>query len=494
MGRIGSVAWDPKDVAVLKEGTAATSKGIPLKLAYGSDFPYREAEEHGPAQYNGAGLRPSLARGGLSNVWGAAMMPYRASDIADWPIQISDLASHYEAVLGFTGLSARQDALAADFPLYSRKAVPLELSRQAQSLMGRLQRNSSWLEQKGIRFGQARIAVKASAAGTKERVGVSGLENGCVYCGLCMYGCPYGHIYNASETLEELKGRAGFRYEPDVIVTGVREEAGSAWIEGYDRSTRRRFQTAYARVYLASGVISSTRILLRSGGVYEEPVWMKDSQYFLFPLALARSAGDVRTEELHTLSQLFIEVMDMSISPCTIHLQVYSYNDLIGEAVAGALGPLDKVLGFARRALERRLLVAQGYLHSRHSARLAVSLVKTETEIGDRLDMKVSQQPETRRIISQLMRKLLRLAPRLGAWPVIPMLQVAEPGRGFHSGGTFPMRAKPGRLETDIVGRPFGWDRVHVVDATVLPSVPATTITFTVMANAHRIASESARL
>jgi choline dehydrogenase-like flavoprotein len=29
--------------------------------------------------------------------------------------------------------------------------------------------------------------------------------------------------------------------------------------------------------------------------------------------------------------------------------------------------------------------------------------------------------------------------------------------------------------------------RVHVVDASVLPSVPATTITYTIMANAHRI-------
>jgi hypothetical protein len=32
------------------------------------------------------------------------------------------------------------------------------------------------------------------------------------------------------------------------------------------------------------------------------------------------------------------------------------------------------------------------------------------------------------------------------------------------------------------------------VDATVLPSVPATTITFSVMANAHRIGWESAAL
>jgi choline dehydrogenase-like flavoprotein len=53
------------------------------------------------------------------------------------------------------------------------------------------------------------------------------------------------------------------------------------------------------------------------------------------------------------------------------------------------------------------------------------------------------------------------------------------------------MRAQPGNFESDLLGRPFGWSRVHVVDASVLPTVPATTITFSVMANAHRIASQT---
>ncbi len=51
--------------------------------------------------------------------------------------------------------------------------------------------------------------------------------------------------------------------------------------------------------------------------------------------------------------------------------------------------------------------------------------------------------------------------------------------------------AKPRVLETDRLGRPQGLSCVHVVDASVLPSIPATTITYAVMANAHPIATES---
>jgi choline dehydrogenase-like flavoprotein len=90
--------------------------------------------------------------------------------------------------------------------------------------------------------------------------------------------------------------------------------------------------------------------------------------------------------------------------------------------------------------------------------------------------------------------KLMANARSLGGAPVVPAMQFAEPGRSYHSGGTFPMRAKPGKFETDTLGQPTGLERVHLLDASVFPSIPATTITLTVMANAHRIATQAANL
>ena len=45
--------------------------------------------------------------------------------------------------------------------------------------------------------------------------------------------------------------------------------------------------------------------------------------------------------------------------------------------------------------------------------------------------------------------------------------------------------------DTDNLGRPFGWKHVHIVDTSVLPSIPGTSIGLLAMANAHRIASEA---
>ena len=78
--------WDPASVSRVKANVQATSEGLPQKIAFGSDFPYQQTNDFFPAVRQGVHLLPSLARGGLSTVWGAAVLPYRAEELADWPI------------------------------------------------------------------------------------------------------------------------------------------------------------------------------------------------------------------------------------------------------------------------------------------------------------------------------------------------------------------------------------------------------------------------
>ena len=177
----------------------------------------------------------------------------------------------------------------------------------------------------------------------------------------------------------------------------------------------------------------------------------------------------------------------------TAHIQVYSNNDLISRAISKTFGPLQRPLGFLVRDLQERMLVAQGYLHSKHSSRIAVCLRKDSTTGQERLELRAELQASTRVQARKLVYQLCKNARRIGGIPLPMMLNIAEPGRGFHSGGSFPMSAEPRGFQTDLLGRLPGWKRVHAVDATVFPSIPATTITFSAMANAHRIGWEAAR-
>jgi len=80
-------------------------------------------------------------------------------------------------------------------------------------------------------------------------------------------------------------------------------------------------------------------------------------------------------------------------------------------------------------------------------------------------------------------------------YPVIPMLRLSPGGKSYHWGGSFPHAAdRPTIFSSDRLGRIGSWERIHLVDASVFPTVPAMTFGLTVMANAHRIASESLEL
>ena len=100
-----------------------------------------------------------------------------------------------------------------------------------------------------------------------------------------------------------------------------------------------------------------------------------------------------------------------------------------------------------------------------------------------------SQIPMFRQVCS----KVLQAAPRLDLWPVLPMMFFSARGKELPLRGQLPsqLTARRRPVHHRPVGRLGQWSRVHLVDASVFPTVPATTFTLTIMANAHRIATET---
>ena len=470
-----SSAWTKESIRFLKEGMESSSSGILLKLAYGSDFPYREPAGATPVFCEGADTKPSYAQGGLSTVWGSAVLPYRQEDINEWPVTVEDLEPGYRAVLTWMPLAARRDDLHSVFPLYSDNYSPMPLSRQATALLGDLEKRKSKLKDQGVLFGASRLAVNpAQTTGSP----------GCVTCGLCMYGCPHRLIYSSDLTLNALLLHPRFHYRGGLTVRTAEENSSGVTLSAMDeRGGTVRLEGD--RVFLAAGVLGTASILLRSAGQYDQPITLKDSQYYLLPLLRGKGTAEVSTERLHTLAQLFFEIFDSSVSPYTIHLQTYTYNELFRDPVVAKLGPARPF--FPLETFVGRLLLFQGYLHSAHSPHIELTLHKTAE--SDKLSAVGVANPDTGKTLRKLVKKLTGLARLTGLMPLFPMLQPGKPGRGFHSGGTFPMRSNPGAGESDTFGRPSGMKRVHAVDASVFPTVPATTITLTVMANAYRIGS-----
>jgi choline dehydrogenase-like flavoprotein len=466
--------WLAEQTQAVRDAFPVSIKHVPLKPAYGSLFPYALADPDLPIAREHADSLPSLAYGGLSNSWGASMLPFRQSDIADWPVTLAELAPHYEAVLRFVPLAAERDELSRIFPLYSDAPGALQRGSHAQMLLSRLRRHAATLNAAGFSFGASRLAVVTSPEHPQR----------CRNSGMCLHGCPYRSIYNASHTLDTLVREGRVDYRDGVYVDRLTEADESVTIHFHKRARPREAGSlAATRVFVGCGSISSTRLMLESMGYPRFHRRLHDSQYFVIPMLSTRASRASVATQGNTLAQLYIEIEDERLSEHTVHLQLYGYNDLVLSALATRLPAGASSLERWLQPLLGRLVVIQGYLHSADSPGLSIERVADGVRIiGDTAETGATR---VRRII----RRLARAGYYLGMFPMFGFAQVGAPGKGNHLGGSLPMRREPGELETDTLGRPRGWRRVHVIDASVFPSVPATTVTLSVMANAHRIAT-----
>jgi len=129
---------------------ACTPEGLEVKTQFGSDYSSRLPEGTAGVDFGDVALSASVASGGLSNIWGAAILPYREHDIADWPLKLGDLLPHYRAVSRLTSCTGDVgDPLGELFPPVAEKFEPLELSRQGAGLLRDLNRSRAALVRDG---------------------------------------------------------------------------------------------------------------------------------------------------------------------------------------------------------------------------------------------------------------------------------------------------------------------------------------------------------
>jgi ferredoxin len=480
----GHSRWDASLVeSVSKQPVTSKTTGIPDKSLYGSDYPFRNIGQLDglTAAAHATTSLISAAYGGFSTVWGSQLMPFTASAFQSWPVSAETMRPHYEAILNQIPFAGEKDDLAGNFPLM-HTPVPLpQMSPRSRWVLDAYDRHRPTLNRWGITIGKARLAFNPVE---------------CVRCGMCMTGCPYGLIYSAAQTFDTLRRTNRLTYHSGLLALRVGEDADKAFVVAKEIATGRTLRFEADRVYVACGAMGTTRLIGSSLGLFNVGLSMLESQQFLLPMLSLRATSDPRQELDFTLNQ-FNMIVALNGSPVDIsQIHFYSFSPAFIEALPSLLR-----VPSAERAqvqLLRRLTVALGYLPSWRSPRLLVRLRPASND-ASLPGLHIARDPAPLGRNSMLRTVLTRLgqsAPFLDLYPVLPMLRLAAGGKSYHFGGSFP-HARNGMsaiFGTDRLGRVRSWQRIHLVDASVFPNIPAMTFTLTIMANAHRIASESLEL
>lgn len=472
--------WDADIVRLVRENPTVHTRPIPRKLSFGSDYVYGQGRAFAPTAGPVDEMSFTFACGGLSTVWGGAMLPTAEGDMVEWPFGRAALDDAYAAVLNALPLSAAHDGLEAAFPLYREPGCTVPLSPPSRRMMDRFRRNSDRLAAKGIVAGMARLAVTAEAQGDVA---------GCDGCGLCLSGCPRGAIWNSGVDIEAMHRAGTLRYRSGVVVTRFSEDEGGAELALLDPASGEVRSERFDRVFVACGSINTARLTLASLNLFGQPRRMHESQKFLVPMLRPDGDPGLFTETSFTLPNAVLVVRDDEDGHWS-QVQISPINDLALQKL-GIRPSAPAALKALVRPFLGRMVFGWGSIHSRYSAGIDLTL-EPGNGAAPVLRVQPRDNPAFPLAYRRVVRRLLANAAPLGLLALPPLARLSSPGSGNHYGSVFPMRADPRQIwETDLLGRPGGMQRVHLVDATVLPSIPGTTLALPTMANAWRIGTEA---
>ncbi len=474
--------WDRADVSFITSNpTIHNKKTFPQKLAFGSDFFYGKTDQYQFIESDGIMPPVSYAKGGLSVGWGASVLPPDDNDIKSWPITNKELEPYYRSVLSELPYSASDDGLSSIFPLYSKKINPLDLTSGNKEILQDLQNHGSFEGKKNILFGQSRLLVQSAKN--------SPLNGGCRYCGYCMSGCVYGYIYKSSQDIDKLISSGLIDYIPNTLVQSVLEKGNIVEVLTHRKDTEEINKFIFDKVLVAAGAVNSTRIVLRSKKLYNQEIRLLSTVTFIAPVFRIKKMK-IDWPNANTQPGIFLEYKTDAISDNWIHVQLSTPNEMVLEKLGVNLNKRNIFQWFKKKVVEH-LFVVHGNIHSDHANGYFLVLKKSTNDKQDVLHSRREQIQGTQHTLKQSVWKLFLILRKTGCYLLLPFVQNSIRSGGFHVGGSLPMMEEPLKeTDTNLMGNPKGWRHIHVIDSSIFPSLPATTIGLLAMANAARIASK----
>jgi choline dehydrogenase-like flavoprotein len=416
-------------------------------------------------------------------VWTGGVYPLHDGELADFPFGHAELAPGYEEVARRIGIGAAEDDLARFMPLPAARQEPLALDAASARLLAAYERRRAELHAAGCFAGRSRVAVLSAPEDDRGE---------CTYLGRCLLGCPRGALYTPSLTLARLLAEPEFRYLPGAFVSHcvwdrTRRVTGVV-VAGPDGGEE---VVPAELVALAAGALSSARIALdsvrRATGEILVLDGLMDNQQLLVPFLHLGSLGravEMRSYPYHQLClglveddpRDYVHVQLTTLKTAIVHpILARLPGGLVGATrlfrlVRGALGVANVNLADTRRR------DCTATIEPRPGAPSTLVLdyrpAAGDGERGER----------ARRRVAWVLGRLGCLAPRAAA-------HVRPKGASVHYAGLVPMGGAAAPLTASAEGESREVRGLVFADGVTFPFLPAKNLTYTLMANAVRIAN-----
>lgn len=440
-----------------------------------------------------SGFEPlfSFAAGGLAQAWTGGSYPFTDKDLVDFPFNYADIEPYYAEISERIGVIGHEDDLSPHYPLHPNLIPPIQFDTHSRLLVDRYESKREKLNQKhGVVMGRSRVAVLS-----EDREG----RAACDYSGRCLWGCPTQSLYVPAITLEKCKSFDNFTYIPHRLVTH--------FIYKNSSDASRRIKTLVAlkpgsgetveypveTLVLAAGALPSSKIFLdsvyRHDGQVLELTGLMDNRQVLMPFinpAMLGKSYDPQSYQYHQLAVGF----EWGEHGDYIHGQVTTLKTALMQPVLQTM-PLDwHTATFLGRNLHSALGVVNMNYSDYRRAGNNVSIIP-DPEAGKKsttLKIQYSPPPDEDKKIAATLKIVKKFFKGLGVIVPPGQTHTRPMGASVHYSGTLPMstEARPHTVSPDC--RSHDFENLYVVDGASFPYLPAKNLTFSLMANAARVA------
>lgn len=412
----------------------------------------------------------SLAKGGLANAWGAGVFRFTDEDLKSFPVRYAELEPYYDALTTHVGVSGVNDDLAPWFRSDSELLPPIRLCSMANDLIDRYTAARGRFNSEGVYIGRARLAVLTAEHRGRAPYAYEHTE---------FFRPNIEAIYTPAFTLDELVREGRVDYRPGWLVEKFEEIEGGVEIfaKSVDGEKIRSFKAR--KLLVGAGALNTSRIVLASAKDNVTLLPIMDNPMACFPVFRLDRFGRGLEQEDGSAGQLNIIFQDVE-GVGTVQGAFLGTNGPLRSDVLFDL-PLpasaaSTILKYTASATAFIILFYPGVVRPYNFLRF-----KRNGALA------IEYKPEP--CNSKLEIKFMKMLRKVGYYSHPALLQYPPMGTGLHYAGMLPMSENPEQYQCHPDGRLSGTQNIHIIDGACFSALPAKNLTFTIMANAMRIAS-----
>ena len=422
----------------------------------------------------------SLSYGGLGNAWGAGCYIFSNAEFEKMGFKKNLFEKSYQTVGDRIGISAGlDDALKYTVKGLQNILPALQPEESIQSVLEKYQRKKSTLNSDGFFAGIPAVAMLTKDAAERKAFSYSDMD---------FWHDNEMSVYRPWMTVDKLKRAQNFQLEEKQLVLRFEEENDLVKVISRNVETNEEKTIHCRKLVLCSGVLGTARIVLRSFNSNKK-LQLLCNPYAYVPMLQWSRLGKIQEAKRNGMGQAVIFYDKNKENNDVAMAALFTYRSLLLFRLIKE-SPLNFSDGRALMQYLTPAMVIAGIHHpEKYGEKKYLQLQKDENSVtGDKLFAEYIPDEEEEKIVQGNENKFFKAFLKLGLLPVSKVY----PGSGssIHYAGTLPVSVEESDLTTAENGRLHNTKNIFVADGSCLKYLPAKGISFTLMANAERVASE----